>query len=114
MEEILRRPETGWDDLCEVCDELRDLPIGKLARRQVEIETKYAGYIRRQSSAIDRQKKVESLKIPESFDFRAIPQLRMEARDRLSIVRPVNLGQAGRVSGITPADIAVLMMYLGR
>ena len=114
LEELLRRPEVTWPELCNLSERIASLPISPRAARQIEIETKYAGYIRRQSSAIDRQQKVESLKIPESFDFRAIPQLRMEARDRLSIVRPGNLGQAGRVSGITPADIAVLMMYLGR
>ena len=112
LEEILRRPEMDWAGLCQLCPELRQVEISDRSQRQVEIEVKYAGYIRRQSSAIERASKVDGVNIPESFDFRAVPQLRMEARDRLTNVRPRNLGQAGRISGITPADIAVLMMYL--
>ena len=114
LEELLRRPEVTWAELESYAPALSGLAILPRAARQVEIETKYAGYIRRQSSAIERQQKVESLRIPETFDFRAVPQLRMEARDKLSTVRPRNLGQAGRISGITPADIAVLMMYLNQ
>ena len=87
-------------------------PYTTLFRSQVEIEVKYAGYIRKQASTIERQKKVEMVNIPDSFNYRAVPQLRMEAKDKLSKVRPGNLGQAGRVSGITPADMAVLMLYL--
>ncbi|MFQ5731107.1 MAG: tRNA uridine-5-carboxymethylaminomethyl(34) synthesis enzyme MnmG [Planctomycetaceae bacterium] len=112
LEELLRRPEVTWDKLCSLSPALSLVGAKPRAAKQVEIETKYAGYIRRQASAIERQQRVESLKIPEAFDFRGVPQLRMEARDKLSIVRPLNLGQAGRISGITPADIAVLMLYL--
>ena len=75
-------------------------------------ETKYSGYIRRQESDIARQAKVENIRIPETFDFHAVAHLRREAKDRLTQVRPQNLGQAARVSGITPADLAVLMISL--
>jgi len=114
LEEILRRPEVGWEDLRELSETVTALAISPRAAKQIEIETKYAGYIRRQTSSIERQQKVESLRIPDTFDFHAVPQLRMEAREKLAHVRPGNLGQAGRVSGITPADIAVLMMYLNQ
>ncbi len=73
---------------------------------------KYAGYIRRQQLEIERQAKLHGVRIPETFDFRAVAQLRNEAKDKLSRVRPRDLGQAGRISGITPADLAVLMLYL--
>ncbi|GAB4136747.1 MAG: tRNA uridine-5-carboxymethylaminomethyl(34) synthesis enzyme MnmG [Planctomycetaceae bacterium] len=112
LEEWLRRPEITWESVCEFAPQLSELKISERAISQVVIETKYAGYIRRQASTIEKQQKVEKLAIPESFDFRAVPQLRMEAKEKLSKVRPGNLGQAGRVSGITPADIAVLMLYL--
>jgi len=112
LEELLRRPEMTWDGLRELSSEVAKMDISPRAQRQVEIEAKYAGYIRRQTAAIERQQKVEGVRIPETFDFRAVPQLRMEAREKLTSIRPRSLGQAGRISGITPADIAVLMMYL--
>jgi tRNA uridine 5-carboxymethylaminomethyl modification enzyme len=114
LEEVLRRPEITWEHLHDLSENVASLAVSRRAVQQVEIETKYAGYIRRQSSAIDRQQKVESAKIPDTFDYRAVPSLRTEAREKLSKVRPRNLGQAGRISGITPADIAVLMMYMQR
>ena len=82
------------------------------AQFQIEVETQYAGYIRRQTAEIQRQQKVQRVPIPPTFDFNAIPQLRTEAKEKLTRVRPQNLGQAGRISGITPADLAVLMIYL--
>ncbi len=112
LEEWLRRPEIDWSDLCEMSSELAGLNIADLAEQQVETETKYSGYIKRQEMDIARQAKVENVRIPETFDFHAVAHLRREAKDKLSQVRPQNLGQAGRVSGITPADLAVLMLYL--
>ena len=91
---------------------LAELSIAAPAQRQVQIETKYAVYIRRQASMIERLQRTGALPIPDSFDFSAVPQLRREAQDKLGQIRPHNLGQAGRVSGITPADLAVLLMYL--
>jgi len=114
LEELLRRPEITWEQLRQLSSSVASLAVSPRAAQQVEIETKYAGYIRRQSSAIDRQQKVESAKIPETFDYRAVPSLRTEAREKLTRIRPGNLGQAGRISGITPADIAVLMLYMQR
>ncbi len=112
LEEWLRRPEIEWNHLCEFSAELAALDISSRARRQVVIETKYAGYIRMQERDIERQQKVQAVRIPDHFDYLAVPQLRMEAREKLNRVRPRDLSQAGRISGITPADLAVLMLYL--
>lgn len=112
LEEWLRRPEIGWDDLCGFSADVAALDVPDRVRQQVTVEVKYAGYIRRQEMEIQRQAKVQSVPIPATFDFHAIPQLRVEAREKFSRVRPSNLGQAGRISGITPADLAVLMLYL--
>lgn len=112
LEEYLRRPEVDWGRLCEISQKIAQLDISQRAREQVCIETKYAGYIRRQSSEIARQAKVQAVKIPDNFDFHAIPQLRLEAKEKLSRIRPLNLGQAHRISGITPADLSLLMIYL--
>ncbi|MEX0700901.1 MAG: tRNA uridine-5-carboxymethylaminomethyl(34) synthesis enzyme MnmG [Planctomycetales bacterium] len=112
LEEILRRPEVDWEDLCAIDPQLVELRVAPRAARQVEIEAKYAGYIRRQATEIERQAKTESVSIPETFDFAAVPQLRAEAREKLGRVRPRSLGQAGRISGVTPSDLAVLMLYL--
>ena len=112
LEEWLRRPEIEWPDVCNFSEEARSLNLPPLAAAQIEIEAKYAGYIRRQTTTIERQEQVGTVRIPEAFDFFACPQLRFEAREKLTRVRPRNVGQAGRISGITPADLAVLMLYL--
>ncbi len=114
LEEWLRRPEIDWGHLLGIAPALGDLQLSERAAEQVVIETKYAGYIRRQELDIARQEKTNAIMIPESFDFRSVPQLRQEAREKLARVRPRDLGQAGRISGITPADLAVLMVYLRR
>ncbi|VAX35863.1 tRNA-5-carboxymethylaminomethyl-2-thiouridine(34)synthesis protein MnmG [hydrothermal vent metagenome] len=112
LEEHLRRQNVEWDNLCEMSNELATLDIPQRAKQQVCIEVKYAGYIKRQTADIARQAKGEGINIPETFDFLAIPQLRNEAKEKLSHIRPRNIAQAGRISGITPADLAVLMIYL--
>lgn len=112
LEEWLRRPEIDWTSLLEMSSSLGELQIASLAIQQVEIEVKYAGYIRRQSADIDRQHKIQAIRIPPTFDFQAIPQLRREAKEKLTKVRPGDLGQAGRISGITPADLSILVLYL--
>jgi tRNA uridine 5-carboxymethylaminomethyl modification enzyme len=112
LEQRMRRPETTWDDLCQISPEVAALPMSPQAREQVSIEAKYSGYIQRQSRMIDKLGQVHGVAIPEHFDFAGLPQLRAEARQKLTRVQPRNLGQALRISGITPADIAVLMLYL--
>ena len=89
----------------------RDAPAD--AVEQVVLEAKYAGYIDRQAEQVERFQRLESRPIPAHFDYAAVPQLRAEAKEKLSRVRPASLGQAGRISGISPADLAVLMIYLG-
>ena len=108
----LRRTGVEWADLCE-----RHSPLSEWGARpdvveQIVLEAKYAGYIDRQANEVERFKRMENRHIPETFDYAAVPQLRHEARDKLSRVRPASVGQASRVSGITPADLAVLLFYL--
>jgi tRNA uridine 5-carboxymethylaminomethyl modification enzyme len=79
---------------------------------QVVLEAKYAGYIDRQASQVERFQRMEGKPIPAAFDYNAIPQLRHEAKEKLHAIRPGNLGQASRISGISPADLAVVVLYL--
>ncbi len=112
LEALLRRPEVTWPALAEEVPDLADLAIGPEAARQVEIETKYAGYLARQEAQIARARRMEDRAIPPDLDYGRIPHLRTEAREKLARVRPRSLGQAGRIAGIGPADQAVLMVYL--
>jgi tRNA uridine 5-carboxymethylaminomethyl modification enzyme len=112
LAEWLRRPEMTIESVRALSPELAALSLPPRVWAQLEIEVKYAGYIERQEKEVDRQIKTQAVRIPETFDFRAAPQLRAEAREKLSRVRPRDLGQASRISGITPADLAVLLMYI--
>jgi len=113
LEKWLRRSEVDWPRLCEMEPSLRDLDVPADAVEQVVLETKYAGYIERQAAQVERFQRLESRPIPAHFDFLAVPQLRAEAREKLARIRPTSLGQASRISGICPADLAVLLIYLG-
>jgi tRNA uridine 5-carboxymethylaminomethyl modification enzyme len=107
----LKRPEIEWSDLV-----LRAPQLGQFSREvaeQVTYDVKYAGYIARGQAEIERQNKLADRRIPDSFDFATIRHLRAEAREKLSRVRPESLAQAGRISGITPADMALLAVHLG-
>jgi tRNA uridine 5-carboxymethylaminomethyl modification enzyme len=110
---LLRRPEVDWRKLCEWEPSLRERAAPAAAIEQVVLETKYAGYIDRQTAQIERFHRLESKPIPTHFDFAAVPQLRAEAKEKLGRIRPASLGQASRISGINPADLAVLLVYLG-
>ena len=112
LERWLRRTEIEWSNLCEMAPALRSLPISEDALEQVVLEAKYSGYIERQAAQVERFHRLEGRPIPTTFDYQAIPQLRMEAREKLSRIKPANLGQASRISGIHPADLAVLLVYL--
>ncbi|MBI5367899.1 MAG: tRNA uridine-5-carboxymethylaminomethyl(34) synthesis enzyme MnmG [Planctomycetes bacterium] len=112
--QVLRRPEVSYADLAAADAGLRDLGLSPAAAEQVEIEVKYEGYIRRQSDQVERMKGLEDRRIPADLDYFAIPHLRFEAREKLTKIRPVSLGQAARVSGVSPADISVLLVHLGR
>jgi tRNA uridine 5-carboxymethylaminomethyl modification enzyme len=113
LEHWLCRPEVTWEQLCEMAPQLKGMEAPADAVEQVVLETKYAGYIGRQAEQIERFQRLESKPIPAHFDFLAVPQLRFEAKEKLSRIRPASLGQASRISGISPSDLAVLLIYLG-
>jgi len=110
LEKWLKRTETPWEQVRAWEPEVGCFPPDVI--EQVTLEAKYAGYIDRQANQIERFQRMESRPIPAHFDYAAVPQLRAEAREKLGRIRPANLGQAGRISGICPADLAVLMIYL--
>ena len=112
LTKILSRPDRSFDSLLAIDDGLRQRQISKEVKEQVEIEIKYKGYIDRQQIQIEKFKKMEDYKIPQGIDYSKIPELRKEARQKLSQVRPISLGQASRISGVSPADISILMIYL--
>jgi tRNA uridine 5-carboxymethylaminomethyl modification enzyme len=112
LEQFLRRQEMTWGDICRISPAAAALELSTEGQSQIDIETKYAGYIRRQTAHIQKMEQVQTVAIPEHFAFQAIPQLRAEAKEKLARVQPRNLGQASRISGITPADLAILMLYL--
>lgn len=110
LADLLRRPEIGYQDLAPFDPGRRSLP--KPVTEEVEIQIKYAGYLLRQEKQVEEFKKEESRLLPDNLDYEAIGGLRLEARQKLSQIRPRSIGQAGRISGVSPADIAVLLIYL--
>ena len=110
LAELLCRPELTYDILSELDPERKPLPADVI--EQVAIEIKYEGYIARQLRQVEQFSKIEKKKIPDSIDYDLVPSLRIEARQKLKLYRPVNLGQASRISGVSPADISVLLVYL--
>jgi tRNA uridine 5-carboxymethylaminomethyl modification enzyme len=110
LEKWLKRTETTWDQLIAWNSGLAEFAPDVV--EQVTLEAKYAGYIDRQAAQIEKFHRLESKTIPAHFDYGAVPQLRVEAQEKLSKIRPANLGQASRISGITPADLAVVLFYL--
>jgi tRNA uridine 5-carboxymethylaminomethyl modification enzyme len=112
LERWLRRTEVEWTDLCAWVPALAAMKLAADIVEQVVLELKYSGYIDRQAAQVERFHRLESRPIPASFDYDAIPQLRFEAREKLSRIRPLNVGQASRISGIHAADLAVILMYL--
>jgi tRNA uridine 5-carboxymethylaminomethyl modification enzyme len=106
----LRRPEVDWQSMCEIVPALG--AIGSQAAQQVVYDIKYEGYVSRQRDEVARQQRMLHKKIPSSFDYATITAMRTEAREKLTAIRPLTLDQAQRISGITPADIALLLAYL--
>ena len=106
----LRRPESDWESL--VAREPRLADAAPDVAEQVVFDVKYAGYVQRQQQQIDRQRRLAEKSIPESFDYEHVASLRNEAREKLGRIRPASLDQASRISGITPADIALVLAYL--
>ncbi len=114
LEQILRRPPTTWVQLVELHPALLELSDDPSAIEQVTIEAKYGGYINRQAAEVEKFRRLEDKPLPPDFNFMAIAQLRIEAREKFTRVRPRSIGQAGRISGINPADIATLLVHLKR
>ena len=109
LDALLRRPRVHYDELAPFDPGRPDLPPD--AREQVEISVKYEGYIRRQEKQVEDFQKMASHRLPPDLDYSAIQGLRLEAREKLAAVRPLDLGQASRISGVSPADVAALMIY---
>jgi len=110
LADLLRRPQVSYDDIAPFDPGRPELPLS--VTEEVEIQIKYAGYLARQEKQVAEFKKEESRLLPEGIDYDAISGLRLEARQKLSEIRPVSIGQAGRISGVSPADIAVLLIWL--
>lgn len=110
LAELLKRPELSYDLLNEIDDNRPELP--RDVAEQVNIELKYEGYINRQMRQVDQFIKLETKKIPDNIDYHDVYSLRKEAEQKLSEIRPASVGQASRISGVSPADISVLLVYL--
>ena len=110
LADLLRRPQVTYEDLSPFDPQRPELPVA--VTDEVQIQIKYAGYLTRQEKQVEAFKKEESRLLPGDIDYEAISGLRLEARQKLSQIRPVSIGQAGRISGVSPADIAVLLIYL--
>ncbi len=110
LAEILRRPEIKYEYLQEIDENMPLLPFE--VTEQVEIDIKYDGYIKRQLKQVEQFKKLESKKIPENLNYDEVPSLRLEALQKLKLYKPLSIGQASRISGVSPADISVLLVYM--
>ena len=110
LADLLRRPQVTYADIAPFDPDRPELP--EAVTQEVEIQVKYAGYLARQEKQVAEFKKEESRLLPPDIDYRAIAGLRLEAQEKLSEIRPMSIGQAGRISGVSPADIAVLLIWL--
>lgn len=110
LEELIRRPELNYEMLSSVDPDRPELMRG--VAEQVNIHIKYDGYIRRQQKQVEQFQKLENKKLPENLDYDEVPSLRIEARQKLKEIKPVSVGQASRISGVSPADISVLLVWL--
>ncbi len=112
LEELLKRPEISYNALKEIDKNMPKLPDA--VTEQVEISIKYEGYIKRQMQQVEQFKKLEKKKLALDFDYSQVPNLRKEAIQKLNEYQPASIGQASRISGVSPADISVLLIYLNR
>ena len=110
LADLLRRPQLDYEALTPFDTTRPDLPPEVL--EQVEIDIKYEGYIRRQQAQVDEMHRLECRTLPDSIDYTKITGLRLEAIEKLTKIRPENVGQASRISGVSPADVTVLLIYL--
>lgn len=112
LAELIRRPELSYDMLKPIDKNRKELPYD--VTEQVEINIKYEGYIKRQLHQVEQFKKIEKKKIPDNINYDEIQSLRIEAKQKLTKFKPISIGQASRISGVSPADISVLMVYLAQ
>ena len=110
LTELIRRPELSYEAIAPIDKDRKELPWDVV--EQININIKYAGYIARQKRQVEQFKKMETKKIPENIDYNEIKSLRIEAKQKLSEIRPLSVGQASRISGVSPADISVLLVYM--
>lgn len=110
--ELIMRPELDYEVVSKIDKDRKELPWD--VKEQVNINIKYSGYIERQKKQVENFKKIESKKIPEDFNYDDVTSLRLEARQKLKSYKPINIGQASRISGVTPADISVLLIYMAQ
>ncbi|MDQ0158383.1 tRNA uridine-5-carboxymethylaminomethyl(34) synthesis enzyme MnmG [Alkalibacillus salilacus] len=108
--DLLRRPEMTYETIVQLAPHDHELPAD--VEEQVEIQVKYEGYIKKSNQQVDKMRKMENKKIPENLDYDDVDNLATEARERLKRVRPLSVGQASRVSGVNPADVSILLVYL--
>ena len=117
IDKILSRPNIYFDDLKQIksVDKyLVDNTLSKEVVDQAEIQVKYSGYILKEKNNADKLNRLENVKIPQDFNFHEIKSMSIEARQKLTAIRPVNISQASRISGVSPNDISVLLVYMGR
>ncbi|MCL6626977.1 MAG: tRNA uridine-5-carboxymethylaminomethyl(34) synthesis enzyme MnmG, partial [Alicyclobacillus shizuokensis] len=112
LEQLLRRPEVEYAHIEQMEGEAQAQRLSQEVREQVEIQVKYSGYIQKQLQDIERQKRLEEKEIPSSLDYEAVRGLSSEGREKLTKVRPMTVGQAARIPGVTPADISILLVHL--
>jgi len=112
LDELIRRPELDYQKLKSLDPDYKNLPEDVV--EQINIELKYEGYITRQQKQVENFRRVECRKIPAELDYYDIKGLRREAQQKLNMFKPLSIGQASRVSGVTPADISVLLIYLSQ
>lgn len=111
LADLLRRPQISYADLAEIDDETRP-HLSEHEITQLEVQIKYEGYIQKQIAQISRYKKLENRKLPQDFDYSQMEGLRIEAVQKLNQIQPASVGQASRISGVSPADINVLLVHL--
>ena len=110
MSELIRRPQIGYDDLGKFDKDRKELPFE--VKEQVDVQIEYEGYIGRQLMEVEHVRKLEEKKLPVGIDYKTIGGLSLEAIEKLNKLQPENIGQAGRISGVSPADVSVLIIWL--
>ena len=112
LAELMKRPEINYESLSQIDDETAKSTLSSHEKTQLEVQIKYQGYIEKQLAQVEKFKRLENKKLPDNIDYEDVDGLRIEARQKLSLQRPVSIGQASRISGVSPADINVLLVYL--